>query len=158
MKISKLQQFPVNSNIAKDFGNINYCDSYQITFPTKQSAEQIASKIFKLPKWGAILMKIRDLAVGIFGLKTEKDAPDNLELFFPVIEKTPDEVVMELEDKHLNFRVSILIDRANSYIYITTLVHYNNCFGTLYFAIIKPFHRIMVKASIKNGMKSEIEN
>jgi hypothetical protein len=29
---------------------------------------------------------------------------------------------------------------------LTTLVHFNNRFGRFYFALIKPFHRLMVKS------------
>jgi hypothetical protein len=56
---------------------------------------------------------------------------------------------MEGIDTHLNFRVSVLIDRGKSYIYTTTLVHYNNRWGKLYFFFVKPFHRIIVRSIMK---------
>jgi len=150
--IIKSNKQPCNSVISNGFGKIDYCDSFRITQSTNKSIEQITNELFKLPAWVNWLMKIRDLAVGIFGLKTEKDVKERQQ-FFPVIEQNDTEIVMGENDKHLNFRVSVLIDRENSFIYVTTLVHYNNIWGKLYFLPVKPFHKIIVKSLIINNLK-----
>ena len=104
-----------------------------------------------MPKWVDGLMKIRHLLVRSFGLKTAKEAePDKI---FPVIAQTENEIVMGINDRHLNFRVSVLIDREKSYIYLTTLVQYNNRFGEAYFLLVKPFHNLIVRSVMKRQIK-----
>jgi len=143
---------PKNSVIASGFGKIDYCDSYRIIKTTDDAVEEITAKIFKQSKWEKWLMGIRDSIVRIFGLKTSKEI---FEGQFPIIEQQENEIVMGENDKHLDVRVSVLVDRENSYIYLTTIVHFNNFLGRLYFLPVKPFHKIIVKSSFKRKV---IEN
>jgi len=138
--------------IASGFGKIDYCDSYRIIKTTDDAVEEITAKIFKQSKWEKWLMGIRDSIVRIFGLKTSKEI---FEGQFPIIEQQENEIVMGENDKHLDVRVSVLVDRENSYIYLTTIVHFNNFLGRLYFLPVKPFHKIIVKSSFKRKV---IEN
>jgi hypothetical protein len=149
--VTSLTTIPENSVIANGFGKIDYCDSYRIVKVTNNTAEEIATQIMKPAKWEKWLMGIRDSIVRIFGLKTSKDIFEGI---FPIIEQHEKEIVMGENDKHLNVRVSVLVDRENSYIYLTTIVHFNNFFGRLYFLPVKPFHKIIVKSGFKKkGLK-----
>jgi len=147
--ITSLSTIPEKSVLANGFGTIDYCDSYRIVKATNDTAEEIAAIILKQSKWEKCLMGIRDSIVGIFGLKTGKDIRKGQKTLFPVIEQNENEIVFGENDKHLNVKVSVLVDRINSYIYLTTIVHFNNFFGRLYFLPVKPFHRIIVKSSFK---------
>jgi hypothetical protein len=149
--IEKYNVAPANSMITTDFGRVDYCDSYRIKKPTNDSPEQIVVQLFKLSKWVIGLMILRNWLVRPFGLKTETE-PESA-TFFPVIDRNDNEMVMGINDKHLNFRVSMLIDREKSFIYTTTVVHYNNSWGKVYFILIKPFHRIIMKSAIKRQIK-----
>jgi hypothetical protein len=53
----------------------------------------------------------------------------------------------------LTFRVSVLTDREKSYVYVTTVVHYNNRGGKVYFLPVKPFHKIILYAMMKRLLK-----
>jgi hypothetical protein len=145
--VQKYSTAPENSIITAGFGKIDYCDSYRITQSTSDSPEQIAEQLFKLPKWVIGLMILRNGLVRPFGLKTEKE-PESATLF-PVIDRNDNEMVAGMNDRHLNFRVSILLDSEHSFIFVTTVVHYNNRWGKVYFLFIKPFHKIIVKSLIK---------
>jgi hypothetical protein len=134
-----------------DFGTVDYCDAYRITKSTGDSAEQIATRLFQLPKWVNGLMMLRRWIVKPFGLKAEKKAKPGK--IFPVIAQTENEIVMGIDDRHLNFRVSVLLDSEKSYIYSTTLVHYNNGWGKAYFLLIRPFHKIIVRSLMKRLLK-----
>ncbi|MDR0927614.1 MAG: DUF2867 domain-containing protein [Ignavibacteria bacterium] len=151
-KIISVKEPPHNPILVKDFGKVDHIDSYRITQTTTETAEQLEAKFLNMPKWVEFLMKLRDSIVGVFGLKTAKDALQNENSLFPLIWKNQDEIVSGAEDSHLNFRFSILIDKENSYIYITTIVHYNNRMGVLYFNIIRPFHKLIVKNMIKSRL------
>ena len=70
---------------------------------------------------------------------------------FPVLSETPDRVVAGFNDKHLDFRV--VVDVAtfpdNQQVTATTLVLTHNLLGRIYLAIIKPFHRLIVPAMMR---------
>jgi len=147
--VTRLTVIPENSVISNGFDRIDYFDTYRVIKSTSSSAEEIAAEIFKLPKWVNWLMNIRNSIVMIFGLKSNKKTGEGQTTYFAVIEKNENEIVMGETDKHLDFRVSVFIDRANSFIYLTTLVHFNNFLGRAYFFPVKPFHKIIVKSILK---------
>jgi hypothetical protein len=65
-----------------------------------------------------------------------------------------DEIIAGEDDKHLDFRVSIhRIIKKETTVSISTLVQYNNWFGKLYFFVVKPFHKIVVKSLIRKAAK-----
>lgn len=118
--------------------------------------------MFKTSRWVNLLMNLRDAIVKVFGLKTSDTGLSHEADYYPVgsiamafhvIDRNEKEIVMGEKDKHLDFRVSVLKDSATSHIYITTIVHFNNWFGKLYFLPVKPFHRIIIKNSIKRLFK-----
>jgi hypothetical protein len=127
---------PESSVILTDFDTADYCDSLRITDSTHNSPEQIAALLFKSPKWVDVLMSLRNLAMKPFGLKTGTAT-------FPLIAQNEKERIMGLADRYLTFRVSVLTDREKSYVYVTTVVHYNNRWGKVYFLFVKPFHKII---------------
>lgn len=144
--------------ISNGFGRIDYCDTYRIVKPTSDNAEEIAAEIFKLPNWVNWLMNIRNSIADILGLKSKKETSEGQTTYFTVIEKSENEIVMGEKDRHLNFRVSVFIDRANSFIYLTTLVHFNNFFGRAYFFPVKPFHKLIAKSILKRQINEKCKN
>jgi hypothetical protein len=159
-KILECPEAPKNSIAANGFGKVDYIDSYRIIKSTDENIEKISAQIFKLPPWIISLMKIRDVIIRPFGLKTGKEMMIHKkpgDAFFTKIAQTEDELIMEEKDRHLNFRVSVLIDRLSSCIYMTTLVHYNNRLGKAYFFFIRPFHKIIVKSAMKKYEATNIK-
>jgi hypothetical protein len=106
---------------------------------------------------------LRNKIASIFGLKTGKigDFYDNPEKFnfkqgqsigdLSVILKEKYHLITELKDKHLDFRVSILIreEEDTTKVFFNTIVKYNNIFGKMYFFLIKPFHRLIIPNTLK---------
>jgi len=158
--IVEFDNVPDSSIILKDFGKVDYCDSFQLQKRTNDSIDKITTNAFKMPGWVNFLMKIRNSIVGIFGLKTDfkngknllfQNPTDSKSALFNVINRNDNEIVMGENDKHLNFRLSVLIIRKESLseIYLTTIVKFNNIWGRLYFLPVKPFHKIIVKSLLK---------
>jgi hypothetical protein len=150
----KLHKIPENSAIAKGFGEVHYVDSYCVKKATDDSLQKVTADIFALPAWVHGLLRMRDFIVKPFGLKTGKEMANDKDksaegYFFPVLELLDNEVVMGESDAHLNFRASVLINRSEALIFITTVVHYNNFLGRLYFFPVRPFHGIIVKICMK---------
>jgi hypothetical protein len=112
---------------------------------------------------------------GLFGLMTsnqlaEKEKhPDNIKLelgeqlgIFELLDKSENEIIVGGDDKHLNLRVSLLLEpmtkvTAKIELIITSCVKFNNLFGKVYFIPVKPFHKIIVYRTLKNILR-QLEN
>jgi len=129
--------------INKDMDRIDYFDSYFIKKESNCSIDEITSKILALPDWIKILLKIRHyLVVKPFGLNSGKQE-------VPILYRNEKEIVIGENDKHLYYRVSVYKKQDKSEIYLTTTVKFNNNWGKVYFAFIRPFHKLVVKSMLK---------
>ena len=112
-----------------------------------------------LPGWVRGLMGLRSRLGGVMGLKSGKlefaaSPPRDLcyaigerAVFFTLIARTEDELVMGEDDVHLRFRLSVRRVRVGDgqvQLEINTAVWFKNGFGRLYFTVIKPFHQAIV--------------
>lgn len=170
-------QLPEKSLLKRSKWSFDYLDKFQgeiITNGYKFDIKHIL-KIFVSsgPKWADTLMAIRDKIVGVFGVRTsdqltdEQKRADNYKYevgeqigIFKIFDKSENEFILGENDKHLNFRVSILIehtDLSKINLVVMTGVEFNNIWGRLYFLPVKPFHKLIVKATLKEIIK-KIEN
>jgi len=115
-------------------------------------ARHAAEKMMaRQPLWAETLVKLRNLLVGPFGLKTSgKDAPapGGMIGIFPVLSETPDRLIAGFNDSHLDFRVVVDVSAPEGakQVTLTTLVKTHNWFGRTYLAVIMPFHRRIAPA------------
>jgi hypothetical protein len=133
----------------------------------KLSVDYLCARLFgALPWWVGSLMALRNLLVSGFGLKTELgDQPPPLtreirfepgarDCFFTVIDRTDEELVMAESDKHLDFRVSVRKEDGPdgvTVVELTTVVWYNNWLGPIYFNVVKPFHRVLLRSMVNRA-------
>lgn len=158
-----------NSIIAKSIEKSDYSDAYRIEIYNQKnySVYVLTVKFFtSLPTWVKFLLRLRDIAVKPFGLTGGSiEKIDNIDnsviykpgqkvVFFTVYDRNKYEIVMAEDDKHLDFRTSVRIEKANkknyNYLYSSTIVKYNNFGGKLYFALVKPFHKLIIKSLLKS--------
>jgi hypothetical protein len=160
--IVKSGKIPEQSVIANGFGEINYCDSYRIFKQTNETVDGITTQIFRMPQWVILLMKIRNGIVKIFELRAGKNESVEEATYYPVgskagyftvMERNGDEIVMGVNDRHLYFRTSVLVDREQSFIYLTTIVRFHSVCGRIYFLPVKPFHWLIVKSLLKRQIQ-----
>ncbi|WP_370516693.1 DUF2867 domain-containing protein [Sporomusa sp. KB1] len=71
---------------------------------------------------------------------------------FTVLKRTVNEIVMEKNDKHLNYRLSIFLAQNDSKVYVITIIKYHNLGGRSYFGLIKPFHQLIVYSLVKKNL------
>ncbi len=161
-KLSKTS-LPKESIINKNIKRNDYEDCYSFTVPNNnKSIREIYISLFSsAPKWVEGMMKLRNKIVRLFGLKNEMNRNENTNFevgdkigIFKIYAIQEDEIIAGEDDKHLDFRVSIhrIIEKETT-ICISTLVQYNNWFGKLYFFVVKPFHKIVVKSLIRKAAK-----
>lgn len=169
MTVEKVN-LPQKSILLKE--RFDYFDCYQgeLTNAQNITVVDVCKSFFSAsPYWVDQLFFLRNKIVRLFGLKV----PDNgknktiaIEEFkgtegerlglFRVYKKTEDEIIIGENDKHLNFRVSILLQKVETNaqsITISTTVVFNNWFGRLYFFPVKPFHKLIVPIMLKSILK-----
>jgi hypothetical protein len=106
------------------------------------------------PSWIGVLMRLRNLIVAPFGLKTpaadRSERGDTIGIF-PVRSETPQRIVAGFDDSHLDFRVVIDVegDAPTRRVVASTLVRTNNRLGRTYLTTIMPFHRMVVRAMLR---------
>ncbi len=177
MKIIKTK-LPNNSNLNSNHKKYDYVDSFQgklLDVENKFKPIDIGKAFFSSgPKWVGKLFNLRNKIVSVFGLKTSGNVVDRqqqLDNFkcepgeqlglFKVFNKTDNEVIIGEDDKHLNFRVSLFLDKSKNDkskkdLTISTTVEFNNWFGRLYFLPVRPFHKFIVPTMLK-GIIKELE-
>ena len=160
MKV-KSEHVPSTKLIENALRKIEFSDTFSTTNHFN-SIQEIANLIFNnTPRWVEILFAIRNFLVGLVGLKTKppEDYSEAFKVggyvgFFRIYNIEENEVLMGLDDSHLNFRASVYNSKDKQFnIKITTLVEYNNFKGKVYFFFVKPFHRIVVKRMVRQAYK-----
>ena len=167
-KLTLVEQvaIPSQSAVATAFRSVNLADAFSIQLPSDASInpDVLARFIFAMqPSWIGALTNVRDEIVAGFGLKTAKqlaalsgDPATRRISIFRVFGASETEVVLGENDKHLDFRVSILCTPdsppgTGSQLTLSTVVHCHNRLGRTYLSVIAPFHRRVVKASIRRA-------
>ncbi len=130
-------------------------------------------KIFENPpRFVRIIVNFRDWVFSLFGLKTTElsnpikfiDLP--VDRSHPLVSEmsmclnTPEEVIWGINDKHLNFAVSVFVinnqldpERNQCAVFVSTALTYNNIWGRVYFALIRLIHAYVVKSMLKTMME-----
>jgi len=151
--------------------SFGYKESYECEFARwgrQITFEDVKKALIKVldgsmdPWWMKVLEKIRDKAGLLIGSKEfytkenqmKSGDPDSIKLGdkfggFMIFQVLENEVIMGLDDKNMDFRLSVLLDKntekAGVYRIIeTTTVKYNTWFGKLEFFFIRPFHRHII--------------
>jgi hypothetical protein len=106
------------------------------------------------PAWIKWLLKARNVVVSPFGLKAGDlkitASPGTIGIF-PVLTQSPDQIVMGLNDRHLDFRLRVdvrNIDANQQSVTATTAVKTHNLLGRAYLTTILPFHRLIVRTML----------
>ena len=147
---------PASSAIAGWFPHADLVDSYTIDIPAgKSDAPEIARAMLgRSPPWLKTLLAIRDTVMARLGVKTtaqlRRGAGASGRIgFFPIVSSTSGEIVLGENDRHLDFRFSLLIERGDGAldrVVATTAVHCHNRLGRMYLRVIMPFHHVVVRS------------
>jgi len=148
-----------NQSCYRDFiRKLDYSDAFTIThINPKLSLQEAYIQMFSNPpKWIKILMKIRNSLVSFIGLKHDLDTSGidtpqfkigKIVGMFSLYYISNNEIIAGEDDKHLDFRVSLL--KHEDTLTVSTFVKYNNLFGKVYMFFITPMHKIVVKNMMK---------
>jgi hypothetical protein len=156
---------PSESEIARAYESVNLADAYSIELPADASTspELLARFIFShQAPWISGLLNVRDALVAVLGLKAAKHLtslgdPKRVG-FFKVYSTNGTEIVLGEDDKHLDFRVSVLCsgdarEENKRHLVLSTVVHCHNRLGRFYIFLIEPFHRLVVQSSLRSAAR-----
>ncbi|MEP2989821.1 MAG: DUF2867 domain-containing protein [Parasphingorhabdus sp.] len=158
---------PSNAAIHDYLPEADFADAYEVVVPARDiSPEESFHAIMKsMPDWFRNLFKLRNKLVRPFGLiaptSNELDAMVPKEIYelgdrigvFEFYGRADKEVITGADDKHLNFRLSVLRvrDGGKDRIVVTTLVQRHNLAGRIYLRSILPFHELGVRSLLHNA-------
>ena len=110
------------------------------------------------PKWVDDLMAIRNRIVRLFGLKDVGEMrltrePDSYQVgdrlsIFSIFAKTEKELLLGIDDHHLDVRVSVLKSERNGlpHYVVSTVVKVHNLLGRIYMMPVSRIHPFVVRA------------
>ena len=152
------------------FTRIDYEDTYRVQLPSNapHDIDSLYQTVFSLPStsWVARLMALRNTLVSFVGLKTVEPQdtplpqrplqPGDKTRFLKVVARSANELLVGEDDRHLDLRVSVLRqeNETSAWLVVTTVVHFNNWFGRLYFLPVKPFHQRLVPWMLKKASQT----
>ena len=149
----------------------NYSDSFEceIISDKEITADDIQISLWTdMPDWVNQLFKLRNLLVKPFGLKGGEDKIQDFKEsirsggscgFAAVPDKSPQETIVRLDDKHLCAYLSVHIENLEENrkkVRIITVVHFHYWLGYVYFYTICPFHYLVVMNILKYTLKKFI--
>lgn len=163
MNIKKVK-VDTKSLIHKKHCIADYTDCYKVELKnnTQTNLNSCAQVFIQNTKFEAFLIKLRNILVRPFGLKSGEINNKDIKFekgaklsFFDILEYNDNEILMCGTDKHLDVWVSIYLENIKDmqHVSITTMVKFNNRLGKIYFSIIKPFHKLIVKNCLKRMYK-----
>lgn len=133
----------------------DFLDCYCVE--SSMSPRQAAQIITTFPGWAKTLLQIRKLVTAPFGLSNDGPSASDKIGVFPVETETSHELIAGFNDKHLNFRVSVI--SLEGQVYLATWVHPHNFGGRVYLKAIMPFHIIIARNALARvhaaGMNSD---
>lgn len=156
---------PHDSMLAELYDGAALADAFAITLPATCVADidLHARAVLGSPSWWfRALLACRDALVLPFGIKTSSQLRSQMQDaaaphidFFPIVSRTDRELVIGADDRHLDFRTSVLVRKlwpgAQGELIVTTVAHSHNRFGRLYLLVIAPFHRLVVCANLQRA-------
>ncbi len=136
---------PSHSDLHGRIKPADFLDCYCVEscLPPRPAAEIITD----FPGWARFLLLIRKVVTTPFGLSS--DGPPSLDKvgIFPVESDTRDELIAGFNDKHLDFRVSVMSSEGR--VFLATWVHPHNIGGKCYLNAIMPFHIAISRNALK---------
>ena len=161
MLIKKIP-LPENSLFKKLPVKYNYSDSYSALQPIKDLNPEVFATNFLsgFPSWVHALLELRHFLVKRLKIAYGNEAINssfqplqkgNKFSFCEIIDFNNEELLLYAPDKHLDIWISFMVisTELKQELIITTIVKFNNLAGRLYFVIIKPFHKLIIKSKMR---------
>ncbi|MBL8572934.1 MAG: DUF2867 domain-containing protein [Hyphomicrobiaceae bacterium] len=159
---------PVASSLHEASQRADFADCYEIALTrTDLDAEALYRAVLAggMPGWVEPLMRLRNKLAPLFGarpvepfdLAAEAKAMSGKPAGpFRFYSRNADEVVAGDDDRHLDFRLGLLkaVRDGVARLTLTTVVTFRNRRGRLYLLMVLPFHKLIVRTSLRNAARN----
>ena len=136
---------PLNSPLLADaLPDADWSDAYAVGIPVEASRrdpQEWADAVFHAPPlWVQLLFGVRELLVRAVGVERGG------EHVFDTVSRTDNEVLLGVDQSHLGFRASVLVEWDR--VVVTTVVKFHNRRGAAYFAVVRTVHPLVVRSML----------
>lgn len=167
---------PKTSRLSVFFDRCDFseCFASQKLISSEVTASFVLKKLLQdPPRYVLMILSVRDFFFRLAGLKTSDivnpinfvDVPVQREKSMiaeiGMSYNTPEEVICGLNDKHLNFAVSVFVintpvdnNRICCEVFVSTILKYNNIWGRIYFTLIRFIHATVIKSMLQKLMSA----
>jgi hypothetical protein len=160
-------RIPEESALAPMLGGAYFYDAFAAPLANASltPTEIFLRAIAAAPRWVTSLMMLRNALARRFGLKAVGAAPGTAQkpaeayrigdriAIFTVVGQLQNELVLGIDDWHLDVRVSVLKPRGgeeHSYV-LSTVVRCHNAFGRAYMVPVARIHPFVVRALMRRA-------
>jgi Protein of unknown function (DUF2867) len=160
--------FPKESRLHRDLDRAYYVDAFETDLADASlTPVEIATRAFaSTPGWVGGLIALRDGIVSVFGLKTsggvrfsdvgpvsKVPAVGDSFSIFRVFSVDGAELVLGIDDKHLDVRISFLkrLAGARANYLVNSWVNTHNLLGRTYMVPVAPIHRLLVGVMMRGA-------
>lgn len=158
--------FPLESQLHRSLDQAFYSDAFETDLvDARLTAVEIATRaLASTPAWVDGLVQLRDRVVSLFGLEAvgrlrlaagarsaSEPAVGDAFSMFRVVFVDPAELVLGIDDTHLDVRLSFLkrlTDSRASYV-VSSWVRTHNVLGRVYMLPVAPVHRLLVSLMMR---------
>jgi hypothetical protein len=155
--------FPAESQIHPLLAAAYYHDAFsaEMADPALTPIEMMVRFGAAFPDWGEALMTIRNGVVKHLGIrdvgafrKSEPGPPKPPAVggrfgIFHILAMDENELVLGIDDSHLNVRISVL--KRSAHYVLGSVVTTHNWLGRLYMLPVGPLHRLIVRATMRRA-------
>lgn len=159
---------PTDSAIASWLPGADLADAFAVDLTKSDAARGIEalarSTLGRPAPWIRLLLSIRNTIMRPLGVKSSAQLQEQAVAagadhinFFRVIETSETEIVLGEDDRHLDFRASLLlrsrVDGEGAQLVATTVVRCHNLTGRIYLRTIAPFHRQVIRSNLASAAR-----
>lgn len=158
---------PAASLLSAHAATAPYRDAWSVPLPRlPDDMNPVVVAMFQSgPRWLDGLMRLRNALVRPLGLKTgpvgaaalsPPFAEGDFIGMFRVYAVTPHEVILGEDDRHLDFRISLLVEERapdGGILTASTVVAPHNALGRTYLRVVLPFHRFIVPVMVAGAAR-----
>ena len=139
-----LVSVPCSPLLAHALPFTDWSDAYAVPVPKeapRHDAQEWADAVFHAPPlWIQVLFGVRELFVRAVGIERAGNH------VFDTVSRTAGEVLLGVDQSHLAFRISVLVERDR--VVVTTLVNVRNRRGAAYFTLVRKAHPLVVRSML----------
>lgn len=139
---------PDTSLLARALPSIDWSDAYAVRAPhgLQRHPQEWADAIFHSPPaWIRVLFGLREVAVRSVGIERGGSHA------FDTISWSPTEVLLGIDQDHLAFRASVLVEPYQ--VVVSTLVEVRNRRGLAYSAVVRRIHPFVVRGMLSHAAR-----